>query len=157
MIILIFLRFLKIGTPELYYKNINNFAKNNFNKENKLDKRLDFGITFEDEIDYESPTLYNNCANPISLSYVNNNIKENYQLNSSTTITYDGSLLKKCNILLDSITCNISFDIFITNNLDQKFKCPITIDIPLETSSKSIYDGSLVSKNTSNLTFYRYE
>lgn len=147
----------ELGEPELYYKNINNFAKNVFEAENKIDKKINFGITFEDEIDYASPTLYNNCANPISLSYKNNNIKSNYQLNTSNSITYDGSLLKKCNILLDSISCNISFDIWIVNNLNQKFKCPVNIEIPLETESKSLYDGSLILKKTDNITFYRYE
>ncbi len=146
-----------IGQPQLYYKNINNFAKPILNKEDKLETDLKFQITSEDNIDYSNPTLYNNCANPITLSFVNNNIKSNYALNISKPITYDGSLLKSCNIVLNSISCNICFDIFITNNLNQKFICPISIDIPLERDSKSIYDGNLSTKNTEKHIFYRYE
>ncbi len=145
------------GTPELFYKNINSFSKPEFEKDNKIENNLNLGITSEDNIDYNSPTLYNNCANPITLSYINNNIKTNYVLNTTNPITYDGSLLKKCNILLDSITCDISFDIFITNNLDQKYKCPICISIPLEQGSNSIYNGNIKIKDTNTHVFYRYD
>lgn len=147
----------KIGTPSLYYKSLNYFSKSNFEEENKLDTKLEFSVTSEDLIDYESPTLYNNCANPITLGYINNNIKTNYSINTSGSIKYDGSLLKKSNIILSSIACTINFDIYITNNLNQKFKCPVSIDIPLESDSKSIYDGSILTKNTNKFVFYRYE
>ena len=71
-------------------------------------------------------------ANPITLSYVNQNIKSDYIIaDTSAPITYDGSLLKKCNIALNSISCNISFDIYITNNLDEEFKSSVFFDIPL--------------------------
>ena len=30
----------------------------------------------ENDIDYSKPILYNNCANPITLCYVNSNIKK---------------------------------------------------------------------------------
>ena len=147
----------ELGQPELFYKNINIFSKPIFDKENKIESNLNFSVTSENNIDYDSPTLYNNCANPITLSYVNNNIKSNYKINTSNAITYDGSLLKNCSILLNSISCSISFDIFITNNLGSKYKCPITVDIPLETDSQSIYNGNLIKKDTNQYIFYRYE
>ena len=67
-----------MGTPNLYFKNINNFATSNFDENNKIENSLEFETSSEDEIDYSTPTLYNNCANPITLCYVNSNIKENY-------------------------------------------------------------------------------
>lgn len=147
-----------MGEPKLYYKNIQNFAKSDIVEENLITDSLDFITTSEDEANLDTPTLYNNLANPIVLSYINHNIKTDYTItNTSNPITYDGSLLKKCNILLNSIACNLSFDIYITNNLNQEFKCTVFLDIPLETSEKSIYDGNITLKKDTNFTFYRYK
>lgn len=146
-----------IGSPFLYYKNINDFAKPTFLEENKLNDKLFFDVSSENTIDYSEAILFNNCANPITLSYVNKNIKTEHIISDlSDTMTYDGSLLKKNNILLNSISCGISFDIYITNNLDQKFKCPIYIEIPLDNETNSIYDGSFTLIDNTNFTFYRY-
>lgn len=148
----------ELGEAKLYFKSLNQFAKSNLISENEIKENLDFTITSEDQADLDTPTLYNNLANPITLSYVNQNIKSDYTItDTSIPITYDGSLLKRCNISLNSITCNLSFDIYITNNLDEEFKTTIFLEIPLETSEKSIYDGNInITKNT-NFTFYRYK
>lgn len=147
-----------IGEPELYYKNINSFAKSEFIEDNLITNKLEFNITSKDIANLDTPTLYNNLANPIVLSYVNNNIKNNYTFTDiSTQITYDGSLLKKCSVLLPDLTCNISFDIYIVNHLDQEFKCTIYLDIPLEIQEQSIYNGNITFTQDSNLTFYRYK
>lgn len=146
----------EIGTPTLYYKNINNFGKSIFLENHKLDDKLFFDVTSENDLDYSEPILFNNCANPITLSYVNKNIKTDHIVsNLSDSMTYDGSLLKNNNILLNSISCSISFDIYITNNLDEEFKCPIYIDIPLENESNSIYDGSITLVDNTNYDFYK--
>ena len=147
-----------VGEPKLYFKSINNFSKGDIIDENIINDKLDFNITSEDEANLDSPTLYNNLANPITLSYVNSNIKTDYTItNTSSTITYDGSLLKTCNISLDTIKCNLSFDIYITNNLDEEFKCTVYIDIPLEKDNKTIYDGNITLKDNTNFKFYRYK
>ncbi len=147
-----------LGTPSLYYKNINNFAKSDIIDTNLINDRLDFNVTSEDEANLDTPTLYNNLANPIVLSYVNSNIKTDYTLtDTSSPITYDGTLLKKCDVLLNSISSSLSFDIYITNNLDEEFKCTVYIDIPLESDSESIYNGSVTLKKDTNFIFYRYK
>ena len=146
----------EIGKPGLYYKDLNKFATPDFFKDNIIDESLEFNISGENKIDFSTPTLYNNCANPITLSYVNSNIKTDYAiLDIGSELTYDGNLLKKCNVLLSSIACNISFDIYIVNNLDQKFKCSISFDIPLKDNNSSIYDGNFVLNKETNYTFYR--
>lgn len=148
----------QLGNTELYFKSINNFAKSDILDENKIEEKLDFTITSLDEADLSTPVLYNNLANPITISYVNSNIKTDYTLtDTSVPITYDGSLLKTCNVNLSDITTKLSFDINITNNLDQKFKCTIYVDIPLENEEKSIYDGNITLKKDTNFIFYRYE
>lgn len=145
------------GTPSLYYKNIENFATSKYSEDNKIQEKLQFNITSEDTADLNTPTLYNNCANPITLEFLNNNIKTNYTLpDAFTQIAYDGSLLKNCNVTLSSISSSISFDIHITNNLDQQFVCPVYLEIPLELKDgSSIYDGKILLKKDINYTFYR--
>ena len=142
----------------LYFKSINNFAKSEFSDENLINDTLDFEITSSNEANLDTPILYNNLANPIVLSYVNSNIKTDYTLtDTSTPITYDGTLLKKCEVLLNSISSSLSFDIHITNNLDEEFKCSVYLDIPLESEEESIYDGSVTLRKDTNFTFYRYK
>ena len=145
------------GTPNLYYKNINKFATSEYLENNIIQGSLDFKISSEESENLDVPLLYNNCANPITLCYVNNNIRTDYTLpDAFSQITYDGSLLKKCGITLSSIACSISFDIHIISNLDQEFVCPIYIRIPLELENgTSIYDGKVLFKDTTNYTFYR--
>lgn len=147
-----------LGTPNLYYKNIYNFAKSDIVDSNLITDRLDFYISSEDEANLDTPTLYNNLANPIVLSYINSNIKTDYTItDTSSPITYDGTLLKKCEVLLNSISSSLSFDIYITNNLDQEFKTTVYIDIPLESEEESIYDGNVTLRKNTNFIFYRYK
>lgn len=133
-----------IGEPNLYYKNLNDFAKNTFDINNKIEHSIEFVTTSENEIDYTSPVLYNNAANPITLSYVNSNIVNNFTLaDEISNLSYDGNLLKKCNITLNSIACKISFNMIIENNLDETYTRPMILNVPLSTESSTIYDGTL--------------
>lgn len=148
----------ELGQPKLYFKGFHQFAKSDFIPENEIHDSLDFAITSENEANLDTPTLYNNLANPITLSYINQNIKSDYTItDTSLPITYDGSLLKRCNVNLASLACTLSFDIYITNNLDEEFKTNVFINIPLETPEKSIYDGNLNITQNTNFIFYRYQ
>ena len=111
-------------------KDILSFANSTIDENNLITETLNFEITSENTADLSKPILYNNCANPIVLSYVNDNIKSDYTItDTSIPIVYDGSLLQRCNITLESISCTLSFDINITNNKNQKFKATIYFDI----------------------------
>ena len=146
-----------IGTPSLYYKNINEFATPKFSKENAINNSITFETTSKDTIDYTKPVLYNNCANPISLCYVNSNLQEEYTLeNTISKITHNVFLLKKFAITTKSISCNISLDMNITNNLDEVYNCPITLNVPLSTEKNTIYDGSLTLKDMVNYIFIKH-
>lgn len=151
----------KIGEPSLYYKNLNNFSKSEIIDSNIIENELNFEVSSENELDFETPSIYNNCASPIVISYVNSNIKTDYTFtDTSTPITYDGSLLKRLNISLESLEAVLSFDIYITNNLDQKFKTTIYKKIPLQNSdgTNTLYDGKYTEKTEEvNYIFYRYE
>lgn len=158
MLIFNILPHLKFGQPQLYFKSLNKFAKSDLIEENVISDSLDFVITSEDEANLDTPTLYNNLANPITLSYVNRNIKSDYTItDTSIPITYDGSLLKRCNVDFSSISCKLSFDIYITNNLEEEFKTTVFVNIPLEIQEKSIYDGNINMTQNCNFAFYRYK
>ena len=153
---------LESGTPSLYYKNVNDFAKLTNSEENKINDSLEFNIVNSGDADYTKPVIYSNCQNPITLEYVNNNMEEDTIISDiSTPLTYDGSLLKKAGILLSQMECTISFTITIVNNYNQKFVATVYIDIPLEDSmsSTSIYDGKLIKniENTNLVKFIRVE
>ncbi len=153
---------LQSGTPSLYYKNVNDFAKLTNLEENKINDSLEFNIVNSGDADYTKPVIYSNCQNPITLEYVNTNIEEDTIISDiSTPLTYDGSLLKKSGILLSQMKCTLSFTITIVNNYNQKFVATVYIDIPLEDSmsSASIYDGKLVKniENTNLVKFIRVE
>lgn len=152
-----FLNTPKLGQPSLYFKSINHFAQSNITKENEIIDFFEFTVSSSDETDLNTPTLYNNLANPLTFSYVNSNIKSDYTITDiSSPITYDGSLLQRCNIDLKDISCKLSFDIYITNNLEQNFKTTVFIDIPLYFEDKSVLDGKLTMKQDTNYIFYRY-
>lgn len=147
------------GEPSLYFKSINNFARSELNDENKIEDKLDFSITSEDSTDLSTPVLYNNLANPITLSYINSNIKTDYTItDTSTPITYDGTLLSRCAVPLDDISCSFSFDVFVTNNQDEKYKCTVFIDVPLSSDEGSIdSNGNVTLKKNVNFKFFRIE
>lgn len=144
-----------LGEPALYNQTLSNFASGTFLKENKITDFVNFDISSNDVIDYSSSSLHNNCSNPITLCYVNSNITSDYTISNTDNIAYDGSLLKTCNIPAKNLECSISFDIYIVNNLNQKFKCPVYFEIPLTGKGASIYDGSYIEHQNSNSIFYR--
>ena len=109
-------------------------------------------------LDLNNPVLYNNCANPITLSYINQNVKTDYTMTDiQNPITYNGKLLKRCGVLISAINTSISFDIEIENNKNQKFKTNVYFNIPYENEEKSIYEGNLTIKQDTKFDFYRYE
>ena len=148
----------ELGTGNLYYKNVNDFAKSEINENNKIENELQFETTSANEADLSKPVLYNNCANPITLSYANQNIKTDYTMtDTQNPITYNGKLLGRCGITIEKIQASISFDIEIENNKNQKFRTTIYFDIPYESEEKSINDGSIIVEKKTNFNFYRYE
>ena len=147
-----------LGNSDLYYKNVNDFAKSEINDKNKIENELKFEVTDKNEANLSNPILYNNLANPITLSYINQNIKTDYtMLDIENPITYDGRLLKKCGISIASINASVSFDIEIENNKNQKFKTTVYFDIPYEYEEQSIYDGKIIITKNVDFNFYRYE
>lgn len=147
-----------LGEPGLYFKSINDFAKSEFQESNKIENELEFKITTENEVDLNEPVLYNNCANPITLSYINQNIKTDYTMtDTQNPITYNGKLLERCGVSIDTINTTVSFDVELENNKNEKFRTSVYFDIPYQNGENSIYDGSLTLREDTDFNFYRYE
>lgn len=148
----------ELGKPNLYYKSINNFAKSELEEKNLIEEVLEFEVVSKDEADLSKPLLYNNCANPITLSYINQNIKTDYTMtDTQNPVTYNGKLLERCQIQLDEIETEISFDIEIENNKNQKFKTSVFLDIPYKNNNETIYNGNYKLTKDTQFNFYRYE
>lgn len=153
---------LEAGNPKLYYKNVNDFAKLDIANENEIKDSMQFNVINSGDADYTKPTIYSNCQNPITLEYVNFNMKEETKISDiSTPLTYDGSLLKKAGISLSTIKCTLSFRVTIINNYNQKYVATVYIDIPIEDSfsNTNIYDGKIIKniENTNIVKFVRVE
>lgn len=135
----------ELGTQNLAFKSINNFTKPSLSSDYLITDTFDFILSSNSSEDLDLPFLYNNYANPITLSYINSNIKSDYTItDTSIPITYDGSLLTKCNVPLSDLTCSFSFDLLLTNLADNQFKTTFFITIPLKNDNSSILDGSYI-------------
>ena len=148
-----------MGNPELYFKDITEFGKFNIVDKNKVNDRLDYSIKNDGDLDYSSPEIYADCSNPITLEYVNNSIKKNHIISDiSQELTFDGTLLRRAEIVLGNLICGVSFNIHIINFYNQHFIANVYIEIPLndEVNSVSIYDGSIEKEiKNMNIKFFR--
>lgn len=111
--------------------------------------RIDFNIVNNKEsllnnVNLE-PSIDEDLILPITLRYLNKNIKTGHVINNiEESLTFDGSILKRASIPLSSIKNDVSFTIHIINKLDEDYSYPVSLQIPLQNSdgSKSIYDGN---------------
>ena len=129
------------GTKILNYKNPLNFGKYK-DIDQSTNNRIDFKIINTNQENennnYDEPTFYSDCSNPISLGFLNKNILTNYSISDTAkTISFNGKVLKEANINLEDINYILNFTIHIVNNLDEKFAYNMKLDVNLD----GIYDG----------------
>ena len=111
--------------------------------------KIDFNIVDDKEILLNNivrePSIDKNLILPITLRYLNSNIKTNHTItNIEEKLAFDGSILKRASIPLSSIKNEVTFTIHIVTNSNEEYIYPIHLQIPLqnEDNSKNIYDGS---------------
>mgnify|MGYP004529375083 CR=1 FL=1 len=128
------------------------------NSEYEDDGKIKFNIVYTNEenekADYNKPTFYTDCSNPITLEYLNNDIATNYKIDENKSVSFDGSILKDAGISTESLACKVKFKINIINNEDEKYSCWINFDIPLDDS----YEGTTMkakSTNNQKYVFFR--
>ena len=144
------------GTKILNYKNPLNFGKYQ-DIEIPTNGRIDFNIVSTNEENqnknYDEPTFYTDCSNPISLGYLNKDLLTNYSVSSeSSSISFNGKVLQEANVNLEDIYCTLNFTIHIVNNLNQNFSYNMKLDIDLD----GIYDGYTYRGKNSSGTEYQF-
>ncbi len=117
----------------LNYKSPLNFGKyiNLYEPENN---RIDFNIINNNDenqsTNYDSPTFYTDCSNPISLGYINKNVLTDYSISDSTNkVYYNGKVFKDADVNLEYLGSSLNFVVHIVNNLNHKFKCTVSVDL----------------------------
>lgn len=149
-----------IGTKLLNYKNPLNFGKYK-EIENPINNRIDFKIVNTNQENennnYDEPTFYTDCSNPITLGYLNKDLLTNYSVsNDSSTISFNGKVLKEAHVNLEDINYTLLFTIHIVNNLNQSFAYNMKLDINLNDDNGGIYNGYLYKGKTTSGSEYRF-
>lgn len=146
------------GTKLLNYKNPLNFGKYNDISAPEND-RIDFKIVNTNEQsennNYDEPTFYTDCSNPISLGFLNKDLLTNYSVSSdSNTISFNGKVLQEAGVNLEDLNCTLNFTIHIVNNLNEKFSYNMNLNVDLN----GIYDGyTYKGSNTSGSEYYFFK
>lgn len=148
------------GSKLLNYKSPLSFGKYN-DIESPENNRIDFNIintnSENENRDYSQPSFYTDCSNPITLGYLNKDLLTNYSVSEgSSTVSFNGKILKEANINLDDINYTLNFKIHIVNNLNQKFVYDISIDVNLNDENGGIYNGYVYRGRTTSGSEYRF-
>ena len=137
---LLYTNLLKIGSKDELKKVLK--RSEIFNKD-----RIDFNIVKTNEensqADYEQPTFYADCSNPITLKYINE-LGKDYSIGKDDSANFDGSILQKAGVAIEDINCKVGFIINIVNNKGKLHSARISFDIPLN----DIYNGTSIKSNT---------
>ena len=144
------------GTKILNYKNPFSFGKYK-EIESPINNRINFKIINTNQQNesnnYDEPTFFTDCSNPINLGYLNKDLLTKYAVsNESSTVSFNGKVLKEANISLDDINYNLKFTIHIVNNLNEKFSYNMNLDVNLD----GIYDGYTYRAKSTSGNEYRF-
>lgn len=145
----------KKGFQTLDYKNYQNFGKVE-KLSTKTPERIDFNIVYTNEenskVNYDNPTFYTDCSNPITLEYVNKDIVTGYKMGENSSISFDGKILKSVGVELKDIECYLRFRVNIENNLNEKYSCWIGFYLPLN----DVFEGNSMKAKTLNTEKYNF-
>lgn len=139
-----------IGSKSLTYKNTSKFGLKQEIKENRETNDVHFNIIHTNEenekANYNEATFYTDCSNPITLEYLNYDLKTGYKMDANNSIVFDGSVLEKAGISIDDLTCKVKFKINIVNNENDNYSCWVNFKIPLN----DIYKGTTMKSAVTN-------
>lgn len=135
-------------------ENSNGEQQENQNENIQGNDKIEFNIVYTNEenekANYDEPTFYTDCSNPITLEYLNNNIVSHYKMDENKSVAFDGSILKEAGIETESLSCKVKFKINIINNDNEKYSCWINFAIPLD----DIYEGTTMKAKTTTSQKY---
>lgn len=137
------------GDSRLNYKNPLIFGKYNDSIE-KTD-RIDFNILHTNadnqNNDFSTPTFFTDCSNPITLGYLNKNVKTNAEISTTTEkIDFNGKLLRLADVPIKDVAYRVSFQIHLKNSLEESFVYSMDLNLPMQEKNASIYDGYIFKK-----------
>ena len=145
----------EIGYQSLNYTNLLKVGNREAIKDFSKQERIDFNIVRTNEenenANYEQPTFYADCSNPITLKYINKFLNS-YSLKNDEVVSFDGSILKTAGIKTEDIRCKVIFKINIVNNEDEYSSCWINIPLPLS----DIYQGTTIKSTTASGEQYNF-
>ena len=149
-----------IGSKVLNYKNPLNFGQYK-EVQSSDNNRIDFNVINTNQenenSNYDEPTFYTDCSNPITLGYLNKDILTNYSVSeASNTVSFNGKVLKEANINLADINYTLNFTIHIVNKLDQNFAYNMKLDVNLADDNGGIYNGYVYKGKTTSGSEYRF-
>lgn len=138
------------GSQVLNYKNFENFGK--YEALSSTD-RIDFNVVMKNEenenTNYNEPTFYTDCSNPITLGFLNKDIVTNYSVSSdASSVSFNGKVLQQAGVSLDDISCSLSFTIHIVTNAGKKFAYNMNVYLNLNDDNGGIYNGYTNSTKT---------
>ena len=111
----------------------------------------------EENTDYSKPTFYTDCSNPITLGYLNRNIVSHYALPDNDNVSFNGLLLKHARVDLVALNTAISFNVNITNNLNQTFTYNVKINLTFDENSEIVTNGySFQGRESSNSKAFNF-
>lgn len=148
------------GEPAVYYKNPLEISKFRMLEENKIEDTLNYNIIYTNEenqsSDYEKPTFYADCSNPVTIGYINKNIVNHYQVTKENgLIAFDGRIFNNVDMNLKDLSPKISFTVHLKNNLDEKYICNMSANLQLETEAGSVKSGYIIEK-TDYIQYYPF-
>ena len=145
---LVYTNLLKIGSKE----EIKNII---LSGEDIQKEKIEFNIintnNENNTADYEKPSFYADCSNPISLKYMHK-INKKYSIGKNNSAIFDGSILKKAGVKIEDLNARIKFKINILNNEKEYYSAWINFKLPLN----DIYQGTSIKSRTTVGTEYNF-
>lgn len=142
------------GTKILNYKNPSNSGKFVDLKEPSRD-RINFKIINKNDdnenTNYDEPTFYTDCSNPISLGFLNKDFLTNFSASdNSNSISFNsGKILSETGVNLEKLNYTLNFTIHLVNNNNTKFAYNMSLDVKL-TNDAELLEHSGSSSKTIN-------
>lgn len=148
----------KKGKKFLQYKNPLNFGLKPefFEKNLQTPDNIDFKVIYTNKenknANYEEPSFYTDCSNPITLQYINYDLETGYKMEENDTISFNGKILKSAGINNKDLECRIRFKINIINNQHEKYTCWINFKLPVD----DIFEGTSMKLKETNASKYKF-
>lgn len=146
------------GEKVLNYKNPLSISKYlDLAPTNKIDFKVIKTNDDNENTNYDEPTFYTDCSNPISLGFLNKNIVTDYSISSeSKSVSFNGKVLKEANIPIEALNYSLVFTIHIINNANEKFSYDMRLNVDFNEDDGNIYNGYSNITNTTTGNEYHF-